>query len=109
LPPQWDFQAGALRGSSYYRLPRVLQFFTGSIGLHHVHHLSPKIPNYELQRCLDAFPSLLQAPIVTFWSGFRCASLKVWDDNQKRLVSWREVALGDPRARYPSEIVEGEP
>ena len=60
--PEWDFLAAGLRGSSYYALPRVLQWFTGNIGLHHIHHLNSRIPNYLLQRCLDENPPLQWKP-----------------------------------------------
>jgi omega-6 fatty acid desaturase (delta-12 desaturase) len=90
-PPEWDFRASALRGASWYRLPRVLQWFTGSIGIHHIHHLSPKIPNYELQRCLDENPMFQGATPVTLSSALRCASLRLWDEDRGRLVGWREL------------------
>jgi omega-6 fatty acid desaturase (delta-12 desaturase) len=88
---QWDFATGALEGASWYKLPKILQWFSGNIGIHHIHHLSPKIPNYELQRCMDE-NSMFQHPSeITFWRGFRCASLRIWDEDSERLVTWREA------------------
>ncbi|MBV9006565.1 MAG: fatty acid desaturase, partial [Solirubrobacterales bacterium] len=65
----WSYDEAALKGSSYLRLPKVLQFFTGNIGLHHVHHLSTRIPNYNLQRAHDAYPVFGQVPSLSLWDG----------------------------------------
>lgn len=85
----WDYTMAALRGSSYYRLPKVLQWFTGNIGFHHIHHLNPKIPNYVLEKCYKEVPFLQKAPTLTLWSSIRTAALSLWDENQKKLVSFR--------------------
>jgi len=103
--PGWDRETGALQGASYYRLPPVLQFFTGSIGLHHVHHVAPGIPSYELQRCLDAHAELQDARVLTLWSSLRCASLRLWDEETRRLVSWDEALR--TQARAPRESPRG--
>ena len=89
----WDYVEAALRGSSHLRLPRVLQWFTGSIGLHHVHHVAPKIPNYRLQPCHDANELFHDSPTVTLRSGTAGLSLALWDEDRKRLVGFRDVAL----------------
>ncbi len=68
---QWSYADAALRGSSYLRLPKVLQFFTGNIGLHHVHHLSTRIPNYNLQRAHDENPVFHDVPTLTLADGIR--------------------------------------
>ncbi|MGH2915831.1 MAG: fatty acid desaturase, partial [Solirubrobacteraceae bacterium] len=73
----WSYDEAALRGSSYLRLPKLLQFFTGNIGLHHVHHLSTKIPNYNLQRAHDAYPAFQQVPTLSLWKAMRCVQLKL--------------------------------
>jgi acyl-lipid omega-6 desaturase (Delta-12 desaturase) len=70
----WDAVRAALEGSSYFKLPRVLQWFSGNIGLHHVHHLRPRIPNYNLQRCLDETPELQAVRPLTLWGSFRWSS-----------------------------------
>jgi acyl-lipid omega-6 desaturase (Delta-12 desaturase) len=87
----WSYDEAALKGSSYLRLPKVLQFFTGNIGLHHVHHLSTRIPNYNLQRAHNANPAFQQVPTLSVWDGMRCVKLKLWDEGRGRLVSFREA------------------
>ena len=82
----WAYDAAALQGSSYYRLPKFLQWATGNIGLHHVHHLLPRIPNYRLQRVLDEHPELRQVPTLTLLDSLRCVSLTLWDERTRRLV-----------------------
>jgi omega-6 fatty acid desaturase (delta-12 desaturase) len=89
--PQWSYADAALRGSSYLRLPKILQFFTGNIGLHHVHHLNPKIPNYNLQRTHDESPIFRDVPAVSLWGGLRATRLKLWDEDAGRLVTWTEL------------------
>ncbi len=88
---RWSFVDAALQGSSYYRLPRVLAWFTGDIGLHHLHHLGPRIPNYHLRRCLAENPSLARPPL-TLRRSLRCLSLHLWDEEQGRLISFRELS-----------------
>jgi acyl-lipid omega-6 desaturase (Delta-12 desaturase) len=89
----WDFQIAAVHGSSYYVLPKPLQWVTGNIGLHHIHHLNSMVPNYRLQECLDALPELGQVNRLTLWESFRCVRLSLWDDTTRRLVSYREAML----------------
>jgi omega-6 fatty acid desaturase (delta-12 desaturase) len=92
----WTYTDAALRGSSYLRLPKVLQFFTGSIGLHHVHHLCPRIPHYRLQRAADETPLFQSVPSVSLWSGLRAVRLKVWDEQRCGLVTWAECRRLQP-------------
>jgi omega-6 fatty acid desaturase (delta-12 desaturase) len=92
--PDWSYDDAALRGSSYLKLPKVLQFFTGNIGLHHVHHLSAKIPNYNLQRAHDEASIFDSVPRVSFMDGLRATRLKLWDEHAARLVTWRQVRRG---------------
>jgi len=92
--PEWSYEDAALRGSSHLRLPKVLQFFSGNIGLHHVHHLNPKIPNYNLQSAHDGESIFHDVPSVSFWDGLRATRLKLWDEDAARLVTWREVRRG---------------
>jgi acyl-lipid omega-6 desaturase (Delta-12 desaturase) len=87
----WSYADAALRGSSYLRLPRVLQFFSGNIGLHHVHHLSAKVPNYNLQRAHDRNPIFHDVPTLSLWDGLRAVRLKLWDERRKRLVTFAEA------------------
>ena len=85
---RWSYADAALRGSSYLRLPKVLQFFTGNIGLHHVHHLSARIPNYNLQRAHDENPIFHAVPTLSLWDGLRTARLKLWDERHGRLTTF---------------------
>ena len=78
-------------GSSYLKLPGVLQFFSGNIGLHHVHHLSARIPNYNLQRAHDENPVFHDVPILTLWDGLRSVRLKLWDEERGRMVTFAEA------------------
>ncbi len=89
----WSYTDAALRGSSYLRLPKVLQFFTASIGFHHVHHLSARIPNYNLQRAHDENPMFHDVPTLTLWDGVRATRLKLWDEERGRLVRFREARV----------------
>ncbi len=95
----WDFTAAALRGSSFYKLPRVLQWFSGNIGFHHIHHLSPRIPNYNLERCHDSDPVFRSVKALTLFSSLRLVSLRLWDEQAKKLVGFRHLALIRKRER----------
>jgi omega-6 fatty acid desaturase (delta-12 desaturase) len=77
----------SLEGSSFYKLPAVLRWFSGNIGYHHVHHLSAKIPNYELKRCHEAVPALRQTPPLTIPKSLACMRLKVWDEDQQEMTA----------------------
>jgi omega-6 fatty acid desaturase (delta-12 desaturase) len=91
----WSYDDAALQGSSYLRLPRVLQFLTGNIGLHHVHHLSARIPNYNLQAAHDENPALHGVPTISLLDGLRATRLKLWDEQQRKLVGFRAArAMG---------------
>lgn len=85
----WNPHEAALRGSSHYDLPHVLRWFTGNIGIHHVHHLSSRIPFYRLRQVLRDHPELQSVNRLTLWQSLRCIPLALWDENRKRLVSFR--------------------
>lgn len=85
---QWDYVTAALRGSSFYKLPAVLQWFTGNIGFHHIHHLSPRIPNYFLQRCHEASSLFQKVQPVTLASSLRALGLRLWDEERRQLVGF---------------------
>jgi acyl-lipid omega-6 desaturase (Delta-12 desaturase) len=87
----WSYADAALKGSSYLKLPKFFQYFSGNIGLHHVHHLSTKVPNYELQRAHDENEIFHGVPELHFLEGLRALRLKVFDPESKRLLGWREV------------------
>jgi omega-6 fatty acid desaturase (delta-12 desaturase) len=95
---QWDFAKGAVEGSSFYRLPRVLQWITGSIGYHHIHHLSPKIPNYYLEKCYRENPIFQNVKHITLRSSLKSLSFRLWDEELQTLVGFAGVAAY--RARH---------
>ena len=82
----WNPQAAALAGSSFYALPAWLHWFTGNIGYHHVHHLASRVPNYRLRECVEANPQLKAAPRLTLRGSLACARLKLWDEDARRMV-----------------------
>jgi acyl-lipid omega-6 desaturase (Delta-12 desaturase) len=88
--PDWDYVDEALKGSSYYKLPAVLQWFSGNIGFHHIHHLSPRIPNYFLERCYKENPLFQQITPVTFWASFKSLNYRLWDEDNNQLISFNE-------------------
>jgi len=100
--PEWDPVRAALEGSSYYRLPRVLQWFTGSIGLHHIHHLRPRIPNYNLQQCYDEIPDLRAVKPLTFRRSLKSLSLNLYDEATRELVSFRAIKARVPATPTPA-------
>ena len=85
---EWDYATSALHGSSYYKLPAVLQWFTGNIGFHHIHHLSPRIANYNLQRCHEATPLFREVTTFGIIHSIRCATLRLWDDERRKMVGF---------------------
>jgi acyl-lipid omega-6 desaturase (Delta-12 desaturase) len=87
----WSYADAALRGSSYLKLPKLLQFFTGNIGLHHVHHLNSRIPNYNLQRAHDGNPMFACVPTLSLGDGLRAVRLKLWDEEAGRLVTFAQA------------------
>ncbi|MCX5493712.1 fatty acid desaturase [Kaistia dalseonensis] len=89
----WNFHEAALQGSSHYELPGPLAWFTGNIGVHHVHHLSSRIPFYRLSEVLDDHPELASVGRLTLLQSFRCATLALWDEKAGRLISFRELRL----------------
>lgn len=85
----WSAEAASLRGSSYLRLPRVLQWFTANIGFHHIHHLNPRVPNYRLQACHKAIPALQGVQTLTIWGGLRALSFVLWDESRQEMITFR--------------------
>jgi len=98
----WTYADAALRGSSYLKLPKVLQFFTGNIGLHHVHHLNSRIPNYNLQAAHDSNPVFQSVPTLSLWDGLRATQLKLWDEDARRLVTFPQARAATARSVRPS-------
>ncbi|MBP3962043.1 fatty acid desaturase [Paenibacillus lignilyticus] len=88
---EWNFVQAAVEGSSYYKLPKLLQWMTGNIGFHHVHHLSPKVPNYYLEKAHQASPPLQKATTITIGSSLKSLRFHLWDENSKSFVSFRDL------------------
>src|ERR1044071_2929959 len=86
---EWDYAKAALQGSSFYKLPKVLQWFSGNIGFHHIHHLSPRIPNYHLEKCHRAEPLFQTVHPVTLLSSLKSLGFRLWDEQSRRLVDFR--------------------
>jgi len=86
---EWDYAAAALEGSSFYKLPRILQWFSGNIGFHHIHHLSPRIPNYNLEKCYNEGPVFPRVTTVTLLSSLKSLTLRLWDESNHRMVGYR--------------------
>lgn len=85
---EWNYKNIALQGCSYFKLPKVLQWFTGNIGFHHIHHLSPRIPNYKLPVCFKENPIFQDIKPITFFSSLRSLRLRLWDEERKKLVGF---------------------
>jgi omega-6 fatty acid desaturase (delta-12 desaturase) len=97
-PGDWSYTEAALCGSSYLKLPQPLQFFTGNIGLHHIHHLNARIPNYNLQRAHDENPIFHQVPTLSLWQAARAVRLKLWDEDTRKLVTFAQARTAPARA-----------
>lgn len=94
----WAYTEAALKGSSFYKLPKVLQWFSGNIGFHHIHHLSPRIPNYNLERCHRSDPLFHDVKPVTLFASLRLATLGLWDESSRKMIGLRKLRR-DRRAR----------
>ncbi len=90
-PPDWSQEEAALHGSSYYDLPQPLMWLTGNIGIHHLHHLSSRIPFYRLPQVLRDYPDLKAVGRITLWQSFKCVNLSLWDEGARKLISFREA------------------
>ena len=95
---EWSYEAAALQGSSFYKLPRILQWFSGNIGFHHIHHLSPRIPNYNLEKCHQADPLFQAVKPITLFSSLKSITFRLWDEKNKKLIGYRQ--LRHLRAQY---------
>ena len=98
----WNYADAPLRGSSYLKLAKPLQFFTGNIGLHHIHHLNARIPNYNLQRAHDENPIFHGVPTLSLWQALRAVRLKLWDEDRGRLVTFADGGKPQRRAGRPA-------
>jgi acyl-lipid omega-6 desaturase (Delta-12 desaturase) len=100
----WDYTEVALRGSSYLRLPRTLEFFTGHIGFHHVHHLNARIPNYNLRRAHRENPIFHQVPTLSLMDGLRAVHLKLWDQDRGKLVTFAQARQSRSGTRLVGDL-----
>ena len=91
MDKDWEYVLAAVEGSSYYKLPKVLQFLTGNIGYHHIHHLSPRVPNYELEKCHHSTPPLQHVPTITLATSLKSLKFRLWDEKSKNFVTFREA------------------
>jgi omega-6 fatty acid desaturase (delta-12 desaturase) len=88
---EWDFREMALHGSSFFKLPAILRWFTGNIGYHHIHHLGSTIPNYNLKRCHDENAMFHEVRPITLFKSFHSLKLRLWDEQNKKIISFREM------------------
>jgi omega-6 fatty acid desaturase (delta-12 desaturase) len=104
----WDYTTAALQGSSFYKLPRILQWFSGNIGYHHVHHLSSRIPNYHLQACHESHPIFQQVPPVTLLGSLKSLTFRLWDEQARKLVGYRRMRelRREKRAAERKKLIE---
>jgi omega-6 fatty acid desaturase (delta-12 desaturase) len=100
----WSYAEAALAGSSYLKLPPLLQFFTGNIGLHHVHHLSARIPNYNLQRAHDENAIFAGVPVLSLGAALRAVRLKLYDAEARRMVTFAEADAIEAAAALPEDV-----
>jgi omega-6 fatty acid desaturase (delta-12 desaturase) len=87
----WQPVQAALEGSSLYHLPRIVRWFTANIGLHHIHHLCSRIPNYRLQECLEGVPQMQNVRRITFRDSLRCTTLALWDEAASKMIKFADL------------------
>ncbi len=103
----WNYYAAGLEGASHLVMPKVLQWFTANIGLHHIHHIASRIPNYRLQRCYDENPQLHEVTRLTLAGSVKTLWLTLWDEDEKKLIGFRDVRRA--RARLARGLPDGAP
>lgn len=106
---EWDFVKAAVDGSSYYKLPKVLQWISGNIGFHHVHHLSPRVPNYNLEKAHDATPPLEHATTITLKTSLESIRFRLYDTKNKTFVSFKEAKTRLKEAKEQSVLGQKRP
>ncbi|WP_199738145.1 fatty acid desaturase [Falsibacillus albus] len=87
----WEYVKAAVEGSSYYKLPKPIQWLTGNIGYHHVHHLSPRVPNYKLEACHENTEPLQNVPTITLATSLKSLKFRLWDEKEKKFVTFKEA------------------
>jgi acyl-lipid omega-6 desaturase (Delta-12 desaturase) len=88
---EWEYVKAAVEGSSFYKLPKVIQFLTGNIGYHHIHHLSPRVPNYRLEEIHNNIPELQHVPTISLTTSLKSLRFRLWDEERKNFVSFKDV------------------
>lgn len=88
---EWEYVKAAVEGSSFYKLPKIMQFLTGNIGFHHVHHLSPRVPNYKLEEAHKNTPPLQNVPTITLTTSLRSLRFRLWDEKNKNFVTFKDI------------------
>jgi acyl-lipid omega-6 desaturase (Delta-12 desaturase) len=88
---EWDYTTAAMQGSSFYKLPKILQWFSGNIGFHHIHHLSSRIPNYNLERCHRSDPMFAEVKPLTLFGSLKSITFRLWDEKARKLISFRKL------------------
>ena len=101
----WNYYAAGLEGSSHLVMPKLAQWFTANIGLHHIHHVASRIPNYHLQRCFDEVAEVRRVTTLTLRDSVRTLRLTLWDEDERRLIGFRELR----RRRTPAAIQPTKP
>lgn len=91
--PKWNYVDAAMQGSSFYKLPLVLQWFTGNIGYHHIHHLNPRIPNYNLQKCHESSQFFGKTKALTLTTGLKSIFFRLWDEDERKMVGFRSSCV----------------
>ncbi|MBZ0302779.1 MAG: fatty acid desaturase [Anaerolineae bacterium] len=88
----WDYATAALYGSSFYKLPRIIQWFSGNIGFHHIHHLSPRIPNYRLESCHYENPIFQEVEPLTLRTSLKSLHIRLWDEDRHKMIGYHKPA-----------------
>lgn len=103
---EWSYVMAAVEGSSYYKLPKLLQWITGNIGFHHVHHLSPKVPNYNLEKAHNATPPLQKATTITLSSSLKALHFRLWDEENKSFISFKQMKSRLNKPKVAAEVLQ---
>ena len=88
---EWDYTTAAMEGSSFYKLPKILQWFSGNIGFHHIHHLNPMIPNYNLERCHLSDPYFEKVPPMNILTSLKSINYRLWDEDANKMIGFRQL------------------
>lgn len=102
---EWSYIQAAVEGSSYYKLPKLLQWITGNIGFHHVHHLSPRVPNYNLEKVHNATVDLQKATTITIRTSFKSLQYRLWDEKNKKLISFKQLKRYNSKFDVMEELI----